>query len=173
MTFHMGNEWACDSDSDSTFHTWLQLWSCICLNSLPTKYSLYLLKLISIFGHFLTVNNRRYGRCYVKMFIPPCTFLEFYTQLEANSVKSFRNAFCKCSMALDIMFLKTSYFGECRHFSAYRATLKAQYLEIHDWADQRKWIWDKHRRLDSFRCYPKLISFAVYTRNSRYWKFKI
>ena len=86
MTFHMGNEWACDSDSDSTFHTWLQLWSCICLNSLPTKYCLYLLKLISIFGHFLTVNNRRYGRCCVKIFIPPCTFLEFYTQLGAKIV---------------------------------------------------------------------------------------
>ena len=127
--FHMGNEWACDSDSDSTFHTWLQLWSCICLNSLPTKYCLpvYLLKLISIFGHFLTVNNRRYGRCYVKIFITPCTFLEFYTQLEANSVKSFRNAFCKCSRALDIMFLKTSYFWWMSSFFSLSSHLKLPY----------------------------------------------
>ena len=48
---------------------------------------------MSIFGHFLTVNNCRYGRCYVKIIIPPCTFLEFYTQLEANSAKSFQSAF--------------------------------------------------------------------------------
>ena len=81
ITFYKGNEWASDSDSDSTFHTSLQLSSCVCLNSLPTKYCLYLLKLISIFGHFLTVNNRRYGRCYVKIIIPLCTFLEFYTHL--------------------------------------------------------------------------------------------
>ena len=46
--FYRGNEWACDGDSDNTFHTWLQLSSCICLNSLPTKYHSYLLKLISI-----------------------------------------------------------------------------------------------------------------------------
>ena len=127
MSFHMGNEWACDSDSDSTFHTWLQLWSCICLNSLPTKCCLYLLKLISIFGHFLTVNNRRYGRCYVKIFISPCTFLEFYTQLEANSAKSFRNAFCKCSRALDIMFLKTSYFWWMSSFFSLSSHLNAYF----------------------------------------------
>ena len=30
---------------------------------------------------FLSVNNRRYGRCYVKKIIPLCTFLEFYTHL--------------------------------------------------------------------------------------------
>ena len=30
------------------------------------KYRSYLLKLIYICGHFLTVTNRRYGRCYVK-----------------------------------------------------------------------------------------------------------
>ena len=40
--------------------------SCVCLNSLSTKYRSYLLKLISTYGHFLTVNNRRYGRCYEK-----------------------------------------------------------------------------------------------------------
>ena len=32
-----------------------------------------------------------------------CTFLEFYTHLEANSAKSFQNAFCKCSKALNIV----------------------------------------------------------------------
>ena len=80
------------------------------LNSLPSKYCLYLLKLMSIFGHFLTVNNRRYGHCYVKIIIPLCTFLEFYTQVEANSAKLFQNAFCKCSRALDTRFLKPSCF---------------------------------------------------------------
>ena len=58
-----------------------------------TKYRSYLLKLIYVCGHFVTVNNRRYGRCYVKAFTPPCTFLAFYTQLETNSARSFQNAF--------------------------------------------------------------------------------
>ena len=62
-------------------------------DSIPTKYRLYLLKLISIFGHFLTVNNRPYGRCYVEIIMPLCTFPEFYTHLEAKSAKSFQNAF--------------------------------------------------------------------------------
>ena len=96
-------------------------------NSLPTKYCLYLLKLISIFGHFLTVNNRRYGHCYIKFIISLCTFLELYTQLEANSAKWFQNASCKCSRALSIMFLKTSYF------SAYRATLSPIYTAKKFW----------------------------------------
>ena len=124
ITFYKGNEWPCDSDSDSTFHTWLQLSSCVGLNSIPTKYCLYLLKLISIFGHFLTVNNRRYGRCCEKFIIPLCTFLEFYTQLEANSAKSFQNAFCKCSRALNIMFLKTSYFWRMSSFFSLSSHLK-------------------------------------------------
>ena len=94
----------------ATLNTGLQLSSCVCLNGLPTKYLLYLLKLISIFGHFLIVNNCRYGRCHIKNIIPLYTFPEFYTQLEANSERSFQNAFCKCSRALTIMFLKTSYF---------------------------------------------------------------
>ena len=97
-------------------------------DSIPTKYRLYLLKLISIFGHFLTVNNRRYGRCYVKIFIPPCTFLEFYAQLEANSAKSFQNAFCKCSRALDIMFLKTSYFWWMSSFFSLSSHLNTKTL---------------------------------------------
>lgn len=58
-------------------------------------YCSYLLKLIYIYGHFLTVNNRRYGRCYVEKFIPMCTFIEFHTRLKANSAKSFQNAFYK------------------------------------------------------------------------------
>ena len=36
------------------------------------------------------------------------TATKFY--VEANSARSFQNAFCKCSRALTIMFLKTSYF---------------------------------------------------------------
>ena len=52
----------------------MQLSSCVCLNSPCTKYRSYLLKLISICGHFLTVNNPRYGRCYVKYVIPLCSF---------------------------------------------------------------------------------------------------
>ena len=70
----------------------------------------YLLKLISICGHFQTVNNRRYGRCHIKYIIPLCTFLEFYAHLEGNSARLFENAFCKCSRALNVMFLKTLCF---------------------------------------------------------------
>ena len=98
-------------DSDSTFHTWLQLSSsCVCLNSPCTKYRSYLLKLISICGHFLTVNNHHYDRCYVQYIVPLRTFLEFYTHLEGNSARSFENAFLKCSRALNMMFSKTSCF---------------------------------------------------------------
>ena len=100
---------------DSTFHTWLQLSSSVCLSSFPTKYRSYLLKLISIFGHFLTINNgewppRSCGRCYVNQITLLCTFLEFFTNREANSARSFQNAFCNCSRALNIILKKTSYF---------------------------------------------------------------
>ena len=61
-------------------------------NSLSTKHRSYLLKLIYICGHFLTVNNRRYGHCYVRKIIPLCPFLEVHTHLEANSARSFQNA---------------------------------------------------------------------------------
>ena len=53
-------------DSESTFHTSLQLSSGANLNSFCTKYRSYLSKLIYICGHFLTVNNRPYGRRYVE-----------------------------------------------------------------------------------------------------------
>ena len=95
--------------SDNTFHTWLQLSNCVCLKGLPTKYRSYLLKLISNYDHFLTVSNRGYGCCYV---------------LSLNFTRSFENAFCKCSRALNILFLfETSDFWWMPSFSAYRATL--------------------------------------------------
>ena len=65
----------------------------------------YLLKLINIYGHFLTVNNRRYGRCDVKNLYRCVLSLNFtLTHLEANSARSFQNAFYKYSRALNIMF---------------------------------------------------------------------
>ena len=117
---------------------WLQLSSCVCLNSPCTKCRSYLLKLISIWGHFLTVNNRRYGRCYVKYIIPLCTFLEFYTHLEGNSARSFENAFRKCSRALNMMFLKTSCFWWMSSFFRLLSHLKLFRLNIH--------VWLKHSR---------------------------
>ena len=69
--------------------------SCACLNTFPTEYGSYLLKLIYICDHFPTVNNRRYGRCYVEKFIPMGTSIEFHTRLKANSTRSFQNAFYK------------------------------------------------------------------------------
>ena len=78
---------------------------------LLAEYRSYLLKLIYICGHFLTVNNRRYGRCYVRKIIPLCPFLEVHTHLEANSARSFQNAlFYKCSRALNIVLFKRLYF---------------------------------------------------------------
>ena len=61
------------------------------VNAFSTKCRSYLLKLIYICGHYLTVNNRRYGRCYVKKFIPLCTFIEFHTRVKANSARPFTN----------------------------------------------------------------------------------
>ena len=84
------------------------------------------MKLISIFGHFLTVSNRHYGRCYVKIIIPLCTFLEFYTHLEANSAKSFQSAFCKGFK----YFLKTSYFWWMSSFFSLSSHLNQRSLRL-------------------------------------------
>ena len=53
---------------------------------------------------------------------------EVYTDLEANSARSFQNAFYmyKCSRALNYMFFKNCILDECNHFSAYQATLSYQ-----------------------------------------------
>ena len=51
---------------------------------------------------------------------------EVYADLEANSARSFQNAFYKCSRALNYMFSKNCIFDECHHFSAYQATLSYQ-----------------------------------------------
>ena len=85
-------------------HMSLQLSSCACLNSLSTKYHWFLLKLIYICGHFLTVNNHHNGHCYVENFIALCAFLEFYTHLEANSARSFQIAFYSCSRDSNTVF---------------------------------------------------------------------
>ena len=58
-------------------------------------------KLIYIFGHILTINSRCYGRCFVKILIPLCTFLKFHTDLEINSARLFQNDFNKCSRVLN------------------------------------------------------------------------
>ena len=129
ITFYNENEWACDGDSDNTFHTSLQLSSCVCLNGLPTKYRLYLLKLVSIFGHFLTVNNRRYGRCYVKKIIPLTVYFPWILHsTEANSARSFQNAFCKCSRALNIIFLKPLYFWWISSFFSLSSHLNSMHF---------------------------------------------
>ena len=81
-------------------------------------YRSYLLKLNSICGHFLTVNTRRYGRCYVKIIIPLCTFLKFYTHLiQQDRFKML----LQVSKGFKYFFKKHRIFDECRHYSAYRA----------------------------------------------------
>ena len=66
--------------------------------------SFIFVKLICIFGHGLIVNNRCYGRCYVKKFIPLCAFLIFHTHLEENSARLFESVFDKCSRVLNLLF---------------------------------------------------------------------
>ena len=68
-------------------------------------------KVICIFGHVLTVNNRCYGRCYVKKLIPLCTFLKFHAHVEVNSARLFRNVFNNCSRVLNLVFSRKSNFS--------------------------------------------------------------
>ena len=102
----LNSEWACEGDSDSTFHAWLQLSRCACLNSLSTKYGSYLLRLIC---NCVSVSDCKQPSqspwLPVKTYIPLYSFLdEFYTHLEAHSARSFQNAFHKCSRTLNIFF---------------------------------------------------------------------
>ena len=56
---------------------------------LSYKVSFIFVELIYTCCYFLTVNNRHYGRCYVKKYIRCVLFsLEFYFYLEANSARS-------------------------------------------------------------------------------------
>ena len=86
----------------------------------------YKLKIIYIFGHVLIVNNRCYGRCYVKKLIPLCTFLKFHTHLEGNSARSFQNVFDKSSRVLSLVFPRNWIFHEHRHILGYHTPLNAQ-----------------------------------------------
>ena len=80
------------------------------LTPFSTKYRSYLLKLIHICGHFPTVNNRRYGHCYVKKFTL-CTFTEFHTRVKANSARSFQNVFLQVIKGFNYdIFLKMAFF---------------------------------------------------------------
>ena len=76
-------------------HKYIQLYNYVLTAFLQTVVH------ICFCSHFLTVNSRRYGRCYVKKIMPLSTFLEFHTRLEAiaNSARLFQNAFNKCSRA--------------------------------------------------------------------------
>ena len=91
-------------------HESLQLLSRACLNSFSSKYCSYLLKLIYIWGHFVTVNNHHYGRCYMKIFIP----------LRGK----FSNIVSKCFLRVFRGFGYYVFWGnernERHHFSAYR-----------------------------------------------------
>ena len=51
-------------------HEFLQLLSRACLNSFSSMYRSYLLKLIYMWGYFVTVNNHRYGDIYTTVYIP-------------------------------------------------------------------------------------------------------
>ena len=82
-----------------TFHNQLNQSSWAC-HSFSKKFRLYTLKLI----HVLMANSRCYGRCYVKILIPLCTFLQFHTHLEENLARSFQNVFDKCSRVLNLVF---------------------------------------------------------------------
>ena len=126
ITFYKYNEWACDGDLDNTFHTWLQLLSCVCLNSLPTKYRLYLLNLNDL--HFWSLSDCKQSSLWPflrKKNIPLCTLLEFYTnKRQIKQDQSFQNALFKCLRALNITFLKTSYLRWISSFFSLSSHLK-------------------------------------------------
>ena len=70
-----------------------------------SKYRSYVLKLIYIFGHVLTVNNR----CYVTKNLYHSVLslnLIINTCLEVNSARLIQNTFYKCPRALNFIFLK-------------------------------------------------------------------
>ena len=84
-------------------------------SSFSTKFRLYMLKLIHIFGNVLMGNNR----FYVKRFILPCTFLKFHTHLEKNLARSFQNVFDRFSRVLNLVLKyswKSPYFRIPYHF---------------------------------------------------------
>ena len=69
-----------------------------------------MLKLIRIFGHGLIVNNRCYGRCYVKKIIHLCTFLKFHTHLQENSARLFESVFVQLFKGLkSSVFMKLNF----------------------------------------------------------------
>lgn len=64
-----------------------------------------------ICGLFLTVNNCPYDGWYQKKIIPPCTFLEFHSHLEAYLARSFQKALYKCSRASNLILFQKSHFS--------------------------------------------------------------
>ena len=89
---------------DKTFLNQLYKSSWACLHSFSTKFRLYTLKLIHMFGKVLMVNSLCYGRCYVKILIKLCTFLKFHTRLEENLVRSFQHVSDKFSKVFNLVF---------------------------------------------------------------------
>ena len=72
---------------------------------------------MSICGYFLTVDNRHYGRCYVKENIYHCVLsLNFTLNWRQIQQDRFKMLFTSVQ--------KHHIFDECRHFSAYGALLK-------------------------------------------------
>ena len=65
-------------------------------------------------SHFLTVNNHRYGRCYVKKIMPLCTYLEFYRQIQRDHFKMLLQVF----KGFKYYALKNRNCDECRHFKS-------------------------------------------------------
>ena len=113
--------------------TRLQLSSYLCLNSLPTKYCSYSLTLISICGHFPTVNNRFYGHCYIKKSYTTVYFPWILHLSRGNFSKIVQNFFYRCSRALNVMFLKTSYFWWMLSIFSLSSHLKLAYLFLGDY----------------------------------------
>ena len=105
-----------------TFHNKLYQSISACLQSFSTKFCLYMLKLIHIFGNVLKINSRYY----VKKFIRLCTFPKFHTHLEENLARSFQNVFDKCSRVLNLVFSRNWSFHENHHILEYHSTLREE-----------------------------------------------
>ena len=91
--------------------------------------------LIFIFGHFLTVNNPRYGRCYVKNYTTvyvPCILHSSRGKLSKIAWKCFLQVLKDFKYCLFFFFLNRI-FDKCRHFSAYRATFSNKSSVVFKW----------------------------------------
>ena len=114
------NERACNGDSDSTFHSHVITIIKLCMSWQLFYKALFIFVETDL--HLWSLSDCKQlsliGRALHKKFIPLCTFLEFYTHLEANSARLFQKCFLQVFKGFKYLyFFKNFIFDECHHFS--------------------------------------------------------